>query len=106
MSWFLEGKNRRDEDLVEDSMATVLRMATGFAVLSVVAAFFVVPMLQGEDDGLTVVSAPPFEIDRTITGSIRRPDTTRRYTIRHSVLQKDPNKPCFIYEDGTREGGC
>ncbi|MEO1398154.1 MAG: hypothetical protein AAFU56_04710 [Pseudomonadota bacterium] len=86
---------------------TTLQAAGAFAVMALLAAIFV-PGVYGEPgQRFAAFRGDPTTVDATITGSVEgKPKRTKRYTIRRSVLQKDPNKPCIIFEDGTREGGC
>ena len=93
-----------------------VRTALGFGVLCLIAALVLTPALDNRAPQVATISDEdlPAGIDRTVTGSIKPaaevapqpPKGTLRYTIRRSVVQKDPSEPCYIYEDGTSHGGC
>ena len=79
----------------------------GICVLGLLAALFLTPLLDSGAQRLARFSPIGGSgIDTTVTGSIKKANTKKRYIIRRSVMQKQPAEPCYIYEDGTREGGC
>ena len=79
----------------------------GVCALGLLAALFLTPLLDSGAQRLARFSPIGNNgIDTTVTGSIKKADTRKRYIIRRSVMQKRPAEPCYIYEDGTREGGC
>jgi len=89
---------------------TTLQAAGAFAIIALAAAVFV-PGIYGEpSQRFAAFRGDPATVDATVTGSVgtqpRPAKRTKRYTIRRSVLQKNPNTPCIIFEDGSREGGC
>ncbi|MEM1040619.1 MAG: hypothetical protein AAGI12_14245 [Pseudomonadota bacterium] len=86
---------------------TTLQAAGAFAVIALVSAVFI-PGIYGEpNQRFAAFRGGPTGIDATVTGTVAaKPQRVKRYTIRRSVLQKDPNTPCIVYEDGTQEGGC
>ena len=87
-----------------------------FGALALAAAFILAPVLDnGTQRVANLTSSEPSNgIDTTITGSIAsqsdpalgNENGTIRYTIRRSVIQKNPSDPCYIYADGTRRGDC
>lgn len=104
------GKRQRAEQEQIDDLAGIsnAKIAIGFCVAGLAAAVFLTPLLDMGADKLALgqrlaVSGP---IDTTVTGAIEKAKKSRRYTIRRSVMQRDPSQPCYIFEDGTREGGC
>lgn len=106
------GKRRehvREEEQVDELTGfSTVQVTVGFCVLGLLGALFLTPILDSGAQRLAgaAESLSPGGFDRTVTGSINKPSRTKRYTIRRSVMQKDPSVPCIIYEDGTREGGC
>ncbi|MEL6968384.1 MAG: hypothetical protein AAGM04_13480 [Pseudomonadota bacterium] len=86
---------------------STLQAALGFAAIAVVAGMFI-PELYSRKDAKLASFQTAAGIDRTVTGTIAdsKPKRVRRYTVRRSIWQKDPSKPCIIYDDGSREGGC
>lgn len=78
--------------------------ALGFCALGLLAGLIVTPFVGTQTQ--LVSTEITGAVDRTVTGSISTGEETRRYTIRQSVMQRDPSVPCIIYEDGTQEGGC
>lgn len=87
---------------------TSLKLALGFSVCAIAAALFLTPLVDSNDQTFAYFSDgfqdPGF--DNITTGSVKKRDNIKRYTIRRSVLQKDPEAPCIIYESGLREGDC
>jgi len=113
------GNRRDDEQLQMENLlgSPTLRTALGFSAIALLAALILAPALDTGSETLATLGDDdlPNQIDRTITGSIAPPDqptVTRpngqsvRYTVRRSVLNSKPNEPCYIYENGLREGGC
>lgn len=109
---------RRDAQQEEIELLTdgsVLRLAFVFGLLGLVMALALTPALNSGSIDLAAFTNddPSNQIDRTVTGSIsanageiKVPDGTKRYIIRRSVLQSDPIAPCYIFEDGSQQGGC
>jgi len=115
MASFGKRREAQQEEIELLTGGSTLRLAFVFGLLGLVTALAVAPALNNgtldlasfKDDQL------PTQIDRTVTGSvetapdaIKMPTGTSRYTIRRSVLQSNPAEPCFIFEDGTQQGGC
>jgi len=90
---------------------TSMQVALGCAGVALAATFILAPQSGkiAEHIALQQPNADQF-IDRTVTGSIDNPISSRgklqRYTVRRSVLQKDPSATCIIYADGSRKGDC
>ena len=107
-----EEQNQRAQDQIHGlSGIPTVRLALGFCTLGLLAALFLTPLLDTAAEKLAGLGADEERvgIDRTVTGSVtptQRTDRPRRYIIRRSVMQKNPSAPCFLYEDGTREGEC
>lgn len=93
-----------------------LSSALLFGMLALAAAFVVAPIVDG---GTQQIANLPLDdsatrIDTTVTGSVTANSGPKsdgssgkvRYTIRRSVIQKNPSEPCYIYADGTRSGDC
>ncbi len=89
------------------STSQVIKLCLGFGAVAVASALFLTPVL---DSGSEFANGDPKVvypgIDPITTAGISSNRATKRYTIRRSVLQKDPSEPCLIYEDGSREGSC
>ena len=104
------GKRKREEQNQIDSLTGIstIKLAIGFCAAGLAAAMFLTPLLDigSERFALSQRAAISGPVDRTVTGAIEKAKTVRRYTIRRSVMQKDPSRPCYIFEDGTMEGGC
>lgn len=89
-----------------DEAVTSMQVALGCAALALVFTLALTPSSENIANRIALQSPLAGDnIDRVVTGSIKK-STTRRYTIRRSVLQKDPHATCTIYDDGTREGDC
>lgn len=104
------GKRKRDEQDQIDNLTGIstIKVAVGFCIAGLAAAVFLTPVLDigSERFDLSQRAKITGPVDTTVTGAIEKAKTSRRYTIRRSVMQKDPSVPCYIFEDGTREGGC
>ncbi len=90
--------------IADDRGASPIEIATVFAIAVVGATLVFSPMISST--GEQVALNRTGEIDRVVTGSINRSNTTRRYTMRRSVLQSTPNSRCIIFADGNTEGDC
>ncbi len=81
-----------------------LQIALGFAAFALVATIFLPPTGAYYGERIANLGGKDAGIDPVVTGSVEK--KTRRYTIRRSVLTKDPSKPCVIYANGVQEGNC
>ncbi len=77
-----------------------VRLALLFGSVAIALALIAVPLLERKSGSLTARSR---NIDYVNTGSIARGST---YTVRRSVLQRDPGAVCIIRGDGTLSGDC
>ena len=96
------------QDIAEGvSTSKVIKLCLGFGAVAIAGGLFLTPVL---DSGSEYASGEPKVvypgIDPITTAGVPSKRATKRYTIRRSVLQKDPSEPCLIYEDGSREGSC
>ncbi len=88
---------------------TSVQTALGFGAAAFVAALFLTPMLDTGSQRVAYFGSfkGGQNIDPITTATTRKGDVkTKRYTIRRSVLQKNPSEPCIIYETGLSEGDC
>lgn len=114
MAGFGKRHNFSKAEIAEEEQLNTLtgfsttKIAVGFCVAGLLAALFLTPVLDTGAQRLAFVqrSTLPNQIDTTVTGAIEKAKTSRRYIIRRSVMQKNPSQPCYIFEDGSREGGC
>lgn len=97
-----------EDEEVDPSGFSSFQAALGFCALGVLGALVLAPLADKGAQHIGVLASSQDGIDRTVTGAVEpaKPDEVRRYTIRRSVLQRDPSQDCIIYEDGTEEGGC
>ena len=72
-----------------------------FGTIAVVLAVLAAPLLQNSATNLAM-NGLPAGLDRTLTGSVSRPDTVRTYTISRSVLSAEPIRAC----EGAVPGSC
>ena len=77
----------------------ILRISLLFGSIAVAFALFLVPVLNR--NGFDIGSGAG--VDRILTGSIAKP--SQEYTLRRSVLQKDPASFCVI-RNGSTSGDC
>ena len=107
------GKRRAEDVELEQEQVegllgfSVTQLALGIGVLGILGAVFFTPIL---DNGARLIAglggALPNNVDPTVTGTVQKPNRTKRYIIRRSVMNPNPKEPCYIYEDGSREGNC
>ncbi|MEP1205726.1 MAG: hypothetical protein ABJM29_11985 [Rhizobiaceae bacterium] len=115
MANFGKRREAQREEIEQLNGGGVLRMAFVFGILGLITALALAPALNDGSIDLAFFADENLgsPIDRTVTGSVQPaegavslPDGTSRYTIRRSVLQSNPAEPCYIFEDGTQQGGC
>lgn len=77
----------------------LLRISLLFGSVAVAFALFLVPVLN--KTGMNLGNEG--DIDRILTGSVSKPGT--EYTLRRSVLQRDPSAFCVV-RNGSAGGNC
>ena len=82
----------------------VLNIALLFGTAVVALTLILTPMLSSKNDR-RIMANTPVDYDNISTGSIPSSGTTKRYTVRRSVLQEMPGAVCIIDADG-RKSGC
>ena len=105
----LKRRHEAEKQQIEGLMGlSSLRTALGFSVLGLLAALFLAPVLESGTQSLAWFAngGSNSPIDQTVTGSVDETGGTRTYIIRRSVMQKDPTRPCIVYQDGTTEPDC
>jgi len=104
------GKRQKVEQEQVDDLTgiTTKQIAIAFGVFALLGAVFFTPLLDNSAGRIAGLSGSilPGAVDDTVTGSVDRPRRSKNYIIRRSVLNPNPSKPCYIYEDGSREGSC
>jgi hypothetical protein len=80
-----------------------LNIALLFGTAAVALSLILTPMLSDKSKSSVLASAPDF--DNITTGSIPKLEKGRRYTIRRSVLQKEPGSVCIVQGYGA-DSGC
>ena len=73
----------------------------GTAVMAI--TLVVTPMLAERTDSRRLASTLD-DYDDITTGSIRKPESGKRYTIRRSVLQETPGSVCIVQGYGAGSG--
>lgn len=91
--------NGSDADDVSVAKSGLLRISLLFGSIAVAFALFLVPVLSR--GGLDFGSGR--DVDQILTGSIG--NNSGEYTLRRSVLQRDPSSFCVI-RDGRSQGEC
>lgn len=81
----------------------VLNLALLFGTAAIALTLILTPMLSSKTDKQTASSGMP-DFDTISTGSIPSGAKTKRYTVRHSVLQDTPGAVCIIDADGAKSG--
>lgn len=91
--------NNNSTDEASAAKSGLLRISLLFGSIAIAFALFLVPVLSRS--GLSIGSGNG--IDQVLTGSIG--DNGNEYTLRRSVLQRDPASFCVI-RDGRKAGDC
>lgn len=86
----------------------VLNIALLFGTAAIALTLILTPMLSGQTTTRRIASNPvPVEdYDNITTGSVTKPEGTKRYTIRRSVLQEQPGSVCIVEGYGANGSGC
>ena len=82
----------------------VLNLSLLFGTAVIALTLILTPMLSSKSDK-RIMANTPVDYDNISTGSIPSNGTTKRYTVRRSVLQEMPGAVCIIDADG-RKSGC
>ncbi|MFK0277320.1 hypothetical protein ACIQUG_26835 [Ensifer sp. NPDC090286] len=82
----------------------VLNLSLLFGTAVIALTLILTPMLSSKTDK-RIMANTPVDYDNISTGSIPSTGTTKRYTVRRSVLQEMPGAVCIIDADG-RKSGC
>lgn len=80
-----------------------LRVALLFGSAAVALTLILTPIAQNRTHEMAMRSSAPRGLDHMSTGSVSRTGT---YTIRRSVLQDSPARPCIIRGRAPRGGVC
>lgn len=91
--------NNDTSDEASTAKSGLLRISLLFGSIAIAFALFLVPVLSRS--GLSL--GPSNEVDQILTGSIG--SNGSEYTLRRSVLQRDPASFCVI-RDGRKTGDC
>jgi hypothetical protein len=81
----------------------VLNLSLLFGTAVIALTLILTPMLSQKTTGKVLANAP-LDYDNITTGSIPGGKTTRRYTVRRSVLQEMPGAVCIVGGDGGKSG--
>lgn len=81
----------------------VLNLSLLFGTAVIALTLILTPMLSSKTDKRMLANTP-MDYDNISTGSIPSNGTTKRYTVRRSVLQEMPGAVCIIDADGSKSG--
>ena len=85
------------------------RLVAAFCAVAGLGSLLILPLAPTGVQQLPVdqsrIAIDGSNVDRTAVGSIRE-GGKRRYSVRRSVLNSDPQETCVIYENGTYDGSC
>lgn len=88
---------------------TPIQAAFGFCAVAGLGSLLILPLAPTAGTNLPVaqdrIAIDGSRVDRTAVGSIRSA-SKRRYSVRRSVLNPDPQAACTIFTDGSYEGSC
>ncbi|OJF90801.1 hypothetical protein [Pararhizobium antarcticum] len=95
----------QDKDMVtsQSRRTGVLNLSLLFGTAVIALTLILTPMLTAKTDNRVLANAP-LDYDTIQTGSIPSGTTSKRYTVRRSVLQEMPGAVCIIDGDGTKSG--
>ncbi|WP_077959925.1 hypothetical protein [Ensifer adhaerens] len=96
----------QEKDLMKNQSRRtgVLNLSLLFGTAVIALTLILTPMLSSKTDK-RIMANTPVDYDNISTGSIPSNGTTKRYTVRRSVLQEMPGAVCIIDADG-RKSGC
>ncbi|HEV7305798.1 hypothetical protein [Ensifer sp.] len=96
----------QEKDLVtsQSRRTGVLNLSLLFGTAVIALTLILTPMLSAKTDK-RIMANTPVDYDNISTGSIPSSGTSKRYTVRRSVLQEMPGAVCVIDADG-RKSGC
>ncbi|WP_275784556.1 hypothetical protein [Pararhizobium gei] len=95
----------QDKDLAtgQSRRTGVLNLSLLFGTAVIALTLILTPMLASKTENKVLADAP-IDYDNITTGSIPNGNTSKRYTVRRSVLQEMPGAVCIIDGDGSRSG--
>ncbi|MBP1885170.1 hypothetical protein [Sinorhizobium mexicanum] len=95
----------QDKDLAASQARRtgVLNLSLLFGTAVIALTMILTPMLSSKADKRMLANTP-MEYDNISTGSIPSNGTSKRYTVRRSVLQEMPGAVCIIDADGSKSG--
>lgn len=97
----------QDKDLVtsQSRRTGALNLSLLFGTAVIALTLILTPMLSSKTDNKLIANAP-IDYDNIHTGSIPSSGstTTKRYTVRRSVLQEMPGAVCIIDGNGSKSG--
>ncbi len=101
----------KTEELADESGYKIVKTALFYAAASLALAVFLAPLGSAGLEKLTVALGGDVDptstaaVDKTLTGSLKD-DGSKLLRIRRSVLQADPDQPCYVMTNGKTEGDC
>jgi len=81
----------------------VLNLSLLFGTAVIALTLILTPMLASKSDS-KIMANSPIDYDNITTGSVPNGKTSRRYTVRRSVLQDMPGAVCIIDGNGSKSG--
>ena len=91
---------------ISQTSAGILRVTLLFGSAAIALTLILVPIADKHARDRMFASVESPGLDRMSTGSLAPRNGGETYTIRRSVLQKDPSAVCIIHETGSRSGSC
>ncbi|KQY12210.1 hypothetical protein [Rhizobium sp. Root482] len=81
----------------------VLNLSLLFGTAVIALTLILTPMLASKSD-TKILANTPIDYDNISTGSIPSGTSSKRYTVRRSVLQEMPGAVCIIDGNGSKSG--
>jgi hypothetical protein len=81
----------------------VLNLSLLFGTAVIALTLILTPMLASKSD-TKILANTPIDYDNISTGSIPSGTSSKRYTVRRSVLQDMPGAVCIIDGNGSKSG--
>ena len=92
---FWKAVQRKERASGRSRKTGLLNIVLLFGTAAIALSLILTPMLS-DSTGTRRLASAPDDVDMISTGSIRKQDSGKRYTIRRSILQETPGSVCIV----------